>query len=357
MSIEQISQQSKVDYQASQTRSQRVIEIKKDDPRHSSRDGLSGAQKIAMDVVDFSSKAISVSHQEGEPPEHIYPRPLSVDILRTKILLEEVFDVKIEGDNEALAKAINEIEVNGQSFAQGTLEELPTSSAVLAFGQSFDEDSELVIMNAVTDSQSLNYSTSGTYKINDKVFHSTFELSLSEQRTSMTEATIPAISLKDPLLLQFGPQAIGQLNGQKRDVDINSDGVIDSLPMFEGDVGYLVHDKNNNGRVDDGSELFGPQSGNGFSDLRTLDSNGNGFFDREDEAFSELKIWQVDASGSESWRNLADTDIHAINLAATSTPFNFYDKNDELQAKLTRTSVALTEQGKAYGVHQVDVRI
>jgi len=221
----------------------------------------------------------------------------------------------------------------------------------------FAPDSEVMIVNTITDSQSLNFSTSGIYNINDKVFHSTFELQLSEQRVSMTQSTLSVDQMKDPLLVQFGPRSLGQLNGQSSEIDINSDDVPDSLPMFEGDVGYLVFDKNNNGKADGGHELFGPQSGDGFQDLSSLDSNNNGFIDREDDDFSQLKLWQIDGNGNESWRNLSDTDIEAISLNSTVTPFNFYDKDDQLQAQLTQSSVALTDKGVAYGVHQVDVRI
>lgn len=365
MPIEQLSQQSKTNYLAQQTRGQQVIEIKANDPRHSENQSRSGAQQIALDIVDFTSKATSTSQPVDEADT--YQRPLSPQLQQNKILLEAIFDIEVQDDNKALAEAINQLSLAGSNSSLANItSQRPISVAdtetqglisIQAFGQSFAQDSDLVIMDTITNSQTLNYSTSGLYKINDQVFNSSFELSLSEKRVSMTQSQIPAITLKDPLLVQFGPRALGQLNEQSSDIDINSDGVIDSLPMFDGDVGYLVHDKNNNGKADDGSELFGPQSGSGFTDLSALDSNGNGFIDRDDDEFSALKLWQIDSNGKESWRALSDTNIEAISLNSTATPFNFYDKDDELQAQLTQSSVALTDKGKAYGVHQVDVRI
>ena len=67
--------------------------------------------------------------------------------------------------------------------------------------------------------------------------------------------------------------------------------------------GWLVLDRNNNGRVDDSSEMFGnmtsqPKSDapNGYSALAVFDvpengSNGNGVIDAGDEVFTKLRVW------------------------------------------------------------------
>jgi len=370
MSISETSHQAKVTYVKDQTRSQKIAEITIDDPRHSSRNELSGAQVTALNFVEFSSKASSTTQLAGEEdsPDDTYQRPISPTLLRNKMLLEAIFDVEVQENNEELIQTINRLKLsqsnsslddisNQRPLNRSDIRAIQGPISIQEVSNAFAPDSEAMIVNTITDSQSLNFSTSGIYNINDKVFHSTFELQLSEQRVSMTQTTLSVDQMKDPLLVQFGPRSLGQLNGQSSEIDINSDDVPDSLPMFEGDVGYLVFDKNNNGKADGGHELFGPQSGDGFQDLSSLDSNNNGFIDREDDDFSQLKLWQIDGNGNESWRNLSDTDIEAISLNSTVTPFNFYDKDDQLQAQLTQSSVALTDKGVAYGVHQVDVRI
>ncbi|MEA1063899.1 hypothetical protein [Erwinia sp. HR93] len=66
------------------------------------------------------------------------------------------------------------------------------------------------------------------------------------------------------------------------------------------DDGLLVLDKNQNGLIDDGSELFGNNTRlsdgelaeNGFLALADYDSNGDGVIDINDEIFTRLKIWQ-----------------------------------------------------------------
>jgi hypothetical protein len=61
----------------------------------------------------------------------------------------------------------------------------------------------------------------------------------------------------------------------------------------------LSRDINNNGIIDNGSELFGDstlltngqKATNGFEALADLDSNGDGFIDLNDPVWNELRLW------------------------------------------------------------------
>jgi len=358
MSINEVSHQAEVTYSNQQSRTQEIIEIKSNNPLHSNNQEGSIAQNIAIDFVDFTS-SYSTKAEIMDELSGVYERPISSQMLRDKMVLEAIFDIEINDEERfKLMQANSSVDdITGQRPINSG--DIPSQDpTTVAFsGQVYASDSELKIIDTVMSSQMMNFSTSGVYNINNQIFSSTFEFQLSEQRISIEESTMSLQQLKDPLLIQFGPRSLGQLNGQSSEIDINSDNIPDNLPMFEGDVGYLVFDKNNNGKADGGNELFGPQSGNGFTDLSALDTNNNGFIDREDDDFSQLKLWQIDESGNEVWRSLSDTDIQAISLNSTTTPFNFYDKDDQLQARLTQSSIALTSKGTSYGVHQVDVKI
>ena len=88
---------------------------------------------------------------------------------------------------------------------------------------------------------------------------------------------------------------------------------------------------NAQGQVTNGTELFGPTSGSGFTDLAALDSNGDGKITSADADWSQLRIWQ-DANGNGvvdagELETLAQAGITSISLsyANTNTTLNGND--------------------------------
>ncbi len=77
------------------------------------------------------------------------------------------------------------------------------------------------------------------------------------------------------------------------DNDGNPEQTAWTTAQSEFDNAFLVLDKNKNGQVDNGGELFGDQNGeeNGFLELAKYDSNGDGVINSEDEVFNELLLW------------------------------------------------------------------
>ena len=79
--------------------------------------------------------------------------------------------------------------------------------------------------------------------------------------------------------------------------DLNNDGQAEQTAWTEEqsefDNAFLVLDKNANGQVDNGGELFGDQNGseNGFLELAKYDSNNDGIINSEDEIYNKLLLW------------------------------------------------------------------
>lgn len=120
---------------------------------------------------------------------------------------------------------------------------------------------------------------------------------------------------KDPLLLDLsgdGPRTTGEEGA--RDFDLQGDGRAAPTSFAAGGSAFLALDRNGNGRIDSGLELFGDQHGaaDGFAELARFDDNGDGRIDREDAVFSRLQLLYGDGR-SES---LADAGITVIGLGS-----------------------------------------
>jgi hypothetical protein len=74
--------------------------------------------------------------------------------------------------------------------------------------------------------------------------------------------------------------------------DMDLDGTKDATGWVSRTDALLAHDANRDGVINDRSELFGGQIGEGFAKLDGFDSNRDGVVDANDARFQELKLWQ-----------------------------------------------------------------
>lgn len=321
--------------------------------QHQQNKGLA-ASVLMQNVMNSNATQKISSHDEIE--DATYEKPKDVKLQLMVLVLEGFFGHAIDISSFSLNP--NKEEINGDMSSVIDVFSATSSTLIEIDGQSFQQGDLLSVEIWQSHEQHLNYQVQGKFNINDQELTLNYSLSLSSKSVSYSKVEISAAALKDPIIVQFGSQGIGEIKGQK-DFAINEDNILDELPIFSGDVGYLVYDKNNNQQADDGSELFGPKTGQGFIELAQLDSNKNGFIDVEDQHFDQLYLWQPsdDNNPTEQWLSLKDAKIQAISLSAISTPFDFYDQQGKVQAQLRQSSFAISENGLGRGVHQVDVRI
>ena len=139
------------------------------------------------------------------------------------------------------------------------------------------------------------------------------------------------------------------------DFDLNADGRGEAIPFVAGGSGFLVFDRNQDGQVNDGKELFGPARGNGFEELAQLDKDGNGWIDEADPDYSKLFVWTRNADGSGGLRMLQESGLGALNVAFSSSPFDLKDARNDLRGQILRTGLYLAESGKAGTMQQLDL--
>jgi len=161
-------------------------------------------------------------------------------------------------------------------------------------------------------------------------------------------------TFKDPLIVQFD-EVIPELSSQKFQFDIDSDGAVDSISYLKPGSAYLAYDQNGNGKVDNGNELFGTQSQNGFEDLKAFDDDANGWIDENDAIFEGLQIWQKNDAGEDKLLSLGEVGIGALYLGHVNTPLTRYGDTLNVEGRLTQSGLFINEDGTTGTLHQIDV--
>ncbi len=162
------------------------------------------------------------------------------------------------------------------------------------------------------------------------------------------ERTFPATK-SDPLVFDldgYGVETTDVENGIY--FDLNNDGFAEKTAWIGSNEGFLAYDRNKNGIIDSGKELFGDftiiKSGNyasnGFAALAELDTNADSKIDSKDSEFSNLKI----LTGALEIRNLNELGIQSINLDYTNV--NETDGNNNTKAKKSTFSWDSYEKGE-----------
>jgi RHS repeat-associated protein len=144
-----------------------------------------------------------------------------------------------------------------------------------------------------------------------------------------------------PLVLDLDNDGIEltSLSRSKIFFDLDADGFSEQTGWVKPDDGLLALDKNNNGRIDDITELFGNATTDGFIVLKQLDINNDNIIDQHDIQFADLRVWKdINSDGLTDvgeLQSLAMWNINSINLNYTAT--NLTNEGNRISSTSTYT--------------------
>lgn len=204
------------------------------------------------------------------------------------------------------------------------------------------------------ESEQTSFSAAGTVNTADgKSISFSMNLQMSREYFSEEKLSVTAGAPKiDPLVINYSGSA-AELQNTTFEFDLNSDGTKDQISQLAPGSGFLVFDKNNDGVINNGSELFGPTTGNGFAELAAYDQDKNNWIDENDSIFTKLSLWQK-GNETDQLLNLKQANVGAIYLGNASTSFDLKNTSNDTLGQIQKTGVYLKETGGAGTVQQID---
>ncbi len=207
------------------------------------------------------------------------------------------------------------------------------------------------------ENENTTFSTVGTVKTADGReinFNVNVGMSREFQSQFSEDLELARFTLCDPLVINLDSD-VADVEDQTFYFDLDADGEKDEISQLGSGSGYLALDKDGDGVINDGSELFGTKSGDGFADLAKYDEDGNGWIDENDAIWDKLKIWCKDENGKDVLYRLADKGVGAICLQNAAADFTLQGQGGRTQGIVRSTGVFLYENGLAGTIQHVDV--
>lgn len=209
-----------------------------------------------------------------------------------------------------------------------------------------------------TESASMSFSAKGTVKTADgrEVMFS-MDMGVSRNLISSKSFSFRAgDALVDPLVVNYAGNAT-ELSRQKFSFDLDNDGREDSVPFLKKGSGFLVFDKNGDGIINDGSELFGPSAGSGFLELSKYDADENGWIDENDPIYDKLQIWIKNEEGTDELFAVGQMGIGAIYVKGIQSAYALKEDQNATLGSIRQTGIFLWENGMAGTIQHVDMSI
>lgn len=212
---------------------------------------------------------------------------------------------------------------NGNDTSSDESSTLNTTQSQLSQSSLSISTSFAYAQQSLTDDFSLEISISHSEQqqlaITSADGHTQFDLSTSYQTSlslSLTRSRPAPVEVSDPLIVNLDNSDFSFNTDQLVSFDLDADGNRDNIYNLNSGNAFLAYDKNANGIIDDGSELFGDTGGaiDGFADLAAYDLNQDNQIDTNDKIFKNLLLMNFDSQGQQTLSSLESADIQSISL-------------------------------------------
>lgn len=204
----------------------------------------------------------------------------------------------------------------------------------------------------------MNFSALGAVKTEDgRTIDIHLDLKLSRSFSSVAVTSFTAGNAPvDPLVVNYNGSS-AELTQQKYSFDLDYDGNNENISFVKNGSGFLVLDKNADGIINNGREMFGPSTGSGFLELKSYDVDGNNWIDENDPIYNQLQIWTKDEQGKDKLFALGQAGIGAIYLGGISSDYELKDSSNTLHGAIRKTSIFLRENATAGTVQHIDLSV
>lgn len=317
-----------------------------------------------FDVLTLTPEAQAsqpVSKKADVEEEELTPRDrLIADLLRDMIRAitgrePKLFSPRELADKIAQAQhAGDETNAAMQQVQQAqAAQSAPAQPPAAGFGLIYDS------YESYHETESMSFSAQGVIKTQDGK-EIQFSVDLNMSREFFTEHSeslrMGAAKKVDPLVINFGGNA-AELGDTKFQFDLDSDGRTEQIAALKPGSGMLALDQNGDGKINNGGELFGAKTGDGFGELAKYDEDKNGFIDEGDSIYNKLRIWTNDGKGNQQLTALGAKGIGAIYLGHLTSPFTYKNAANTTQGDVASTGLFIRENGTAGTVQQIDYAV
>lgn len=337
-------------------------------------DSPPGTRILKFNEVELSYQARMYSEQEntlnsfskitkGDTSQTLESQRATHALTQTVVGVQaEVLNLSLSSGNQALIKP-NSSRTYDQVAAlntQRTSENASSDSLQVTAGTASEQARvEIKEQYSLIENERLHVATQGRVTTEDGR-EIDFMMQLEMDRSFNLEQSLSVTSeerrLIDPLVINFDAPA-SSLTSTSFSFDLNADGTKEDISFTGQGSGFLALDANADGKINDGSELFGTGDVNGFAELAKYDNDDNKWIDENDEIFNKLKIWTRDENGEDQLISLKQAGVGAIYLGSTSASFDLTDAENNLLGQVKQSGVFLTEQGEVASIQELDIAI